>query len=132
MVDSVEIMQIPSDLNRVEEVDALINKLFGDLDEELFNKIQLAVNEAVVNAIVHGNQGEITKKVWVTIREQASNIEIKVKDEGSGFNPDSIADPTDEDNLLKIGGRGIFLIKHLADEVTFEENGTLVNMLFRA
>ncbi|HLR76293.1 MAG TPA: ATP-binding protein, partial [Balneolaceae bacterium] len=111
MAAKAEKLQIPSDLNRVEEVETFLRKLFGQLNNELYNKMQLAVNEAVTNAIIHGNNNDRSKKVQISVKKQDDKIEINVKDEGTGFNPKIIPNPTDQEHLLKTSGRGIFLIK---------------------
>lgn len=131
MVTKLEKLNISSDLNHVEEAEAFIRKLFSNLTEELYNRIQLAVNEAVMNAILHGNHQDSTKTVAISAKKQSNHIEVSVKDQGAGFNPDIIPDPTDENRLLKTSGRGVFLIKQLADEVSFKKGGTLVKMIFR-
>lgn len=100
---------------------------FGD---DLFSQLRLAVNEAVTNAIVHGNKEDASKKVRVTADLQQDVLQISVKDQGPGFDPSSLPDPLENENLLKESGRGIFLIKQYADEVTFAENGRKLTMQF--
>lgn len=98
--------------------------------EEQFAKIQLALNEAVTNAIVHGNKEDDSKQVRINARLENDELYISVKDEGPGFDPDSLPDPLDEENLLKESGRGVFLIKQYADRVNFTEEGTKLTMMF--
>ena len=90
----------------------------------------LSVVECVNNAIVHGNKLSANKKVTVCYHIDNDRIEVVVQDEGDGCDPDSLPDPTAEENLEKDCGRGIFLMKHLADEVTFSDNGRNVRLLF--
>ncbi len=123
-------LTLASDFNEIEKVEAFVNDFIGASDEELFNKVQLALNEAVTNAVVHGNKNDSSKKVHIAAKRTDERIEITVKDEGGGFDPAAVPDPTDEEQLLKAGGRGVFLIHQYADEVSFEENGTLVRMFF--
>jgi serine/threonine-protein kinase RsbW len=97
---------------------------------EKFAQIRLALNEAVTNAIIHGNKNDPSKKVYVRAIRNENGLIISVKDEGEGFDVDNIPDPTDKNNLLKPSGRGIFLIRQQADEVSFKEKAT-ITMQFR-
>ena len=101
------------------------------VDEDFYGNILIAVTEAVNNAINHGNRQNPDKKVTLDFIERADRLSFSVQDEGEGFNHDSLPDPTDPENLEKISGRGVFLMKHLADEVEFSENGTRVEMIFK-
>jgi serine/threonine-protein kinase RsbW len=96
-------------------------------------EIELALREALVNAIVHGNQEDPHKHVYVKSRYGADGeISIKVEDEGVGFDIDAVPDPTSADNRLQTYGRGIYLIRTLMDEVHFELGGSVVHMRKRA
>jgi serine/threonine-protein kinase RsbW len=91
----------------------------------------VAITEAVNNSIYHGNRGDFSK--WVFIRCAALNpyrILIAVEDQGSGFDPDSLPDPTAPENLENPGGRGVFLMRHLSDEIKFHNEGRRVEMVF--
>jgi serine/threonine-protein kinase RsbW len=99
-------------------------------DEAAFG-IDMAVREAVTNAVLHGNQQDEAKTVEVTFTTSPEAIEITVRDRGEGFNPDNVPDPTDARNLLKTSGRGIFFMRSFMDEVEWShhpEGGTLVRM----
>ena len=99
-------------------------------DEAAFG-IDMAVREAVTNAVLHGNQQDEAKTVEVTFTTSPEAIEITVRDRGEGFNPDNVPDPTDAQNLLKTSGRGIFFMRSFMDEVEWShhpEGGTLVRM----
>jgi serine/threonine-protein kinase RsbW len=100
------------------------------LDDDIYGNIMIAVTEAVNNAIKHGNNGNKTKNVHLSLALQESMIKFIVMDEGSGFNYENLPDPTSPENLEKPGGRGIFLMKHLSDEVQFKENGRIVELSF--
>ncbi len=94
--------------------------------------IDMAVREAVTNAVLHGNRQDESKLVVVQFKSSASAIEISVRDEGSGFNPESVPDPTDPRNLLKTSGRGILFMRTFMDEVSWShhpEGGTVVRMV---
>jgi serine/threonine-protein kinase RsbW len=100
--------------------------------EEAAFGVDLAVREAVTNAVVHGNQEDLTKEVEVTFGSSPGTLEIEVKDQGEGFDPASVPDPTDPANLMKASGRGMFLIRSFMDEAqwfTAPEGGTIVRMV---
>ena len=91
----------------------------------------MAVREAVTNAVLHGNQQDETKLVEVTFRNSNDGLEIRVRDQGQGFRPESVPDPTDAQNILKTSGRGIFFMRNFMDEVEWShhpEGGTVVRM----
>ncbi len=100
--------------------------------DELYYNILITSTEAVNNAIIHGNKCNCDKRV--TFKIQATNrvIDISIIDQGCGFNPDEIADPREPDNLMKSGGRGVFLIKQLSDSSNFstDQNGSQIKMTF--
>ena len=100
------------------------------LDEDLYGNIMIAVTEAVNNAIKHGNASDKSKNVSLSLSLDESLLKFTIKDEGSGFNYENLPDPTAPENLEKLGGRGIFLMKHLSDEVDFKENGRIVELSF--
>ena len=104
-------------------------------DEEATHHMTVAVRESVVNAIKHGNQQDESKRVRVlfTLHERA--LEVQVKDQGKGFDPEGIPDPLAPENLLKAYGRGIFFMRQFMDEVTHAfpaKGGTLVRMVKRS
>lgn len=101
-------------INDFEKILVNINKVFN-LPEEKFINLQIAVSEALLNAIVHGNKENPIKKVHVSVEYNDSKMVISIKDEGTGFNIDSLPDPTKGENLFKEHGRGIFIIKSLVD-----------------
>lgn len=100
------------------------------LDDDIYGNIMIAVTEAVNNAIKHGNGGDKSKNVSLSLVLNESQIKFRVRDEGLGFNFEVLPDPTSPENIGKPGGRGIFLMKHLSDEVKFLENGATVEMSF--
>jgi serine/threonine-protein kinase RsbW len=102
-------------------------------DDETNFEIELAVREALVNAIVHGNQQDPRKCVYVRSRcTTDGEVSITVDDEGQGFKSDAVPDPTTPKNRLRTHGRGIYLMKTLMDEVDFEQGGSTVHMRKRA
>ena len=101
---------------------------FGD--EAIFG-IDMAVREAVTNAVLHGNLEDETKTVEVTFSTSSEAVEISVRDMGEGFDPENVPDPTAEQNLLKTNGRGIFFMRTFMDTVEWShhpEGGTVVRM----
>jgi serine/threonine-protein kinase RsbW len=87
--------------------------------------------EAVNNSIVHGNKEDVNKRVFLSLHMDEDTVQILVEDQGEGFDYTNLPDPTKPENLENIHGRGIYLIKHLADEVEFYKNGTVVQMNFK-
>lgn len=91
--------------------------------------IEIAVGEALTNAVVHGNHEDPNKRVCVTSRcSEDGEVSIAVHDEGEGFDSLAVPDPTAPENVLSSHGRGIYLIRTLMDEVAFEQNGTVLKM----
>jgi serine/threonine-protein kinase RsbW len=125
-------IQVPSLMENIRMIESFIDnaKEKFELDDDIYGNIMIAVTEAVNNAIKHGNSGNKSKNVYLTLFLQDSLIKFIGKDEGSGFNFEMLPDPTAPENLEKPGGRGIFLMKHLSDEVEFKENGRIVELSF--
>lgn len=96
--------------------------------------VDMALREAVTNAVIHGNKRDETKHVVVTLSNSPGSLEIVVRDRGEGFEPADVADPTDPQNLLKGSGRGILFMRTFMDEVEWlehDEGGTVVRMTKR-
>ncbi len=125
-------IQIPSILENIRMIESFIDnsKEKFQLDEDLYGNIMIAVTEAVNNAIKHGNANNSSKNVFLSLTLNENLLKFVIKDEGSGFDHDNLPDPTAPENLEKPGGRGIFLMKHLSDEVEFTENGKTVELSF--
>jgi serine/threonine-protein kinase RsbW len=100
------------------------------LDDDIYGNIMIAVTEAVNNAIKHGSHGDSSKNVNLSLLVDGSTLKFRVEDQGTGFDYLHLPDPTSPENLEKPGGRGIFLMKHLADEVVFHEGGRIVELSF--
>ncbi len=129
-------LKFPSRIEAVDEVAAALAGVVSrsGIDEKAAFGIDMAVREAVTNAVLHGNKEDETKFVEVIVKSSPSELEIRVHDEGFGFNPELIQDPTKEENLLKTSGRGIFFMRNFMDEVDWvirPEGGTTVRMLKR-
>jgi serine/threonine-protein kinase RsbW len=125
-------IQIPSIIENIRMIESFIDnaKERFHLDEDLYGNIMIAVTEAVNNAIKHGNGGNSSKNVLLSLTLNEKLLKFVIKDEGSGFDHNELPDPTAPENLEKPGGRGIFLMKHLSDEVEFRENGKTVELSF--
>lgn len=101
------------------------------LSEAKLFEIKLCVEEAVRNAIIHGNKSNANKKVKLSYRTEGSNIIIEVEDEGKGYDYRSVPDPTRKENLTKGSGRGVYLIKRLMDKVEHNTAGNVIIMTKR-
>jgi len=100
------------------------------LDDDIYGNIMVAVTESVNNAIRHGNHNDKKKNVYLSLSLNDNLIKFIIKDEGLGFDFHNLPDPTSPENIDKPSGRGIFLMKHLSDEVNFKENGSRVELCF--
>jgi len=125
-------IEIASSLNNITEVESLIDQVCEDLslNEDYYGNILIAVTEAVNNAITHGNNSDESKKVSVEVDKEGTNLVFSISDVGTGFDFDNLPDPTAPENLEKPDGRGIFLMKNLSDEVSFDLNGSKVSITF--
>jgi serine/threonine-protein kinase RsbW len=125
-------IQVPSMVENIRMIESFIDNAKDKfhLDDDIYGNIMIAVTEAVNNAIKHGNSNNKAKNVHLSLFLKDSMIKFIVKDEGEGFNYQDLPDPTAPENLKKPGGRGIFLMKHLSDEVEFRENGRIVELSF--
>ena len=104
----------------------------GGCVPEGLSDVEIALREALANAIIHGNREDPRKHVHVTCRCEPGEVSITVKDEGQGFEINKVADPTAPENIGFVHGRGIYLMKAFMDEVRFEEGGVVVHMRKRA
>lgn len=110
------------------EIDELIKGYA--LDTEDYGKILIGTVEAVNNAIVHGNKSDPAKLVTIQFYLADNKLQVQVQDEGPGFDYSNIPDPTAPENIENLHGRGIFLMRKLADKVEFRNEGALVEMNF--
>lgn len=109
--------------NQIEE--ALQASRYGEHD--IFS-IKLALEEALVNAIKHGNQMDPDKRVTISYQVTPKLFKVEIRDEGPGFNPEDVPDPTAEENIERPCGRGLHLIKHFMTEVAYAGRGNVVSM----
>lgn len=119
----------PKNVTRVESfVEGLVDKYA--LSPDVYGNILISLTEAVTNAIIHGNDKDSSKRVSVKLRKLKDRLAFRISDEGVGFDFESIPDPTAPENLLKIGGRGVFLMRQLSDDIAFHNNGSTVEICF--
>lgn len=132
MPNKTESLTIFSTFEDLEEVVERAEKFFSSVssDAEYVYKAVLLTSEAVTNAIEHGNSFDETKSVQIEFISTDEGDQLWVEDEGEGFSPEDVKDPLREENLLSDGGRGIFLIEQIADEVRYEKGGRRIGMFF--
>ena len=124
---------LPSDYQSLIDVEKLVGTVCQDLgiNEEAYGNVLIAVSEAVNNAISHGNQNNPDLNVTISVLNEPSSFCIQVKDQGKGFDFEGLPDPTAPENIFKESGRGVFLMKNLADDVEFVNDGNTVNLYFQ-
>lgn len=114
---------LSSTMESVSEVEAAADKLAEEagMDEDERFRFGMAVREAAVNAVLHGNEYDPAKKIAVSLKNTGADLVISIADEGKGLDPDTLPDPLAPENLLRGTGRGIFLIRSFMDEVHFRQ-----------
>jgi serine/threonine-protein kinase RsbW len=129
---STKELVISSRIESIKLVDSFIDEIFSEFKftEQFYGNVLISVHEAVSNAIQHGNKRNPDKKVKITSSIEGNCLIISVEDEGNGFDYSSLPDPTEEENLEKPYGRGIFLIANLTNKYEFLDNGRKIVMRF--
>ena len=127
-------LRFASRIGAVEEAAGAVAEFLSRLGvgEDIAFGVDMAVREAVTNAILHGNKLDETKFADVSLKSLPGAFEIVVHDQGTGFDPSGIPDPTEAQNILKTSGRGIFFMRSLMDEVEWtidSKGGTTVRMM---
>ena len=120
-------MTIRSSLEEIEAVERMAERAADKMkfNEEEKDSLAIAVTEAVNNAIIHGNGQDKRKRVHIRFRFEENSLQVSIRDQGKGFNPEKISDPLAPENLLKESGRGVFILSTLMDDVKFAfDNGT--------
>ncbi len=125
-------ISIPSLIENVKIIESFIDNARDKyhINDDIYGNIMISVTECVSNAIIHGNKEESQKTVQLELHFSENHLQFIIIDEGEGFDYGHLADPTSPENLEKTGGRGIFIIKHLSDEVKFEDNGKKIILTF--
>ena len=126
-------LKLASNAGSVSQIEPFVNKLVRryNLTADRQCDILVSLTEAVTNAIVHGNCRAENKTVQVNLKRKAGMLALRVSDEGGGFDFQNIPDPTSPENICKCGGRGVFLMRQLSDNICFYNNGSTVEMQFR-
>jgi serine/threonine-protein kinase RsbW len=126
-------LKIESRMSNLRVIENAIDEMTGAIgvNQDNYGKILVAALEAVNNAIVHGNKSIAHKLVDVEIEFNENHIKITVTDEGEGFDPKKIPDPTMPENIEELSGRGVYLMTKLADSIEFNDKGNSVTMNFK-
>ncbi len=126
---SIQIPSIPENIRIVESfIDNAKDKFH--ITDDIYGNIMVAVTESVNNAIKHGNNCDKSKNVNISLFIEQKSIKFVVEDQGLGFDPEGLPDPTLPENINKPDGRGIFLMRNLCDELAFSDEGRIVEMSF--
>lgn len=125
-------VEIPSLAENIRMIESFIDNAKDkfQLEDDIYGNIMIAVTEAVNNAIKHGNKSNKDRNVSLSLILEDHNLRFVIRDEGEGFDYENLPDPTSPENLSKPGGRGIFLMRHLCDEVNFKQDGSIVELNF--
>jgi serine/threonine-protein kinase RsbW len=125
--------KIESNILNLRIVENAIDEISTEIgfNQDNYGKILVSTLEAVNNAIIHGNKKDESKSVEIEISFKRSILRISVEDEGKGFKPKEIPDPTKPENIENLSGRGVFLMSKLADKIEFNEKGNKVTMSFK-
>lgn len=130
-MESINI-QIPSLIENIRIIESFIDNVkdLYNIDDDIYGNIMIAVTESVNNAIKHGNKEDKNKNVNLSLYLRENLVKFIIEDQGEGFDFTNLNDPTLPENIDKLGGRGIFLMKNLSDEVHFLNNGRTVELIF--
>jgi serine/threonine-protein kinase RsbW len=125
-------ISIPSLIENIKIIESFIDnaKESFEINDDIYGNIMISVTECISNAITHGNKNDKNKLVHLELTMENDLLKFTIEDEGLGYDSSKLKDPTAPENIEKIGGRGIFLIKQLTDDVRFEENGRKAILLF--
>lgn len=126
-------IKIESKIINIRVVENAIDEISNDIkiSKDSYGKVLVSTLEAVNNAILHGNKSDPEKFVHIEISWKLNELIIKVTDEGNGFKHDKVPDPTIQDNIESVNGRGVFLMSHLADKLKYNRKGNTVTMIFK-
>jgi anti-sigma regulatory factor (Ser/Thr protein kinase) len=133
-VDQELILELPNDIRSIEHAVEYVTQHCSsccDYARRLNLNFRVGLTEALSNAMLYGNDSDPEKRVRVEVTIKHEEVSVIVTDQGMGFDPASVPDPTLPGNISKTGGRGIFLMKALMDEVKFNERGNSVTLVLR-
>ena len=129
----IKSLKLPSNSEAVTAVENLVDEICLELalNEDAYGNVLISVTEALNNAIHHGNKNQETLLIELLVLNNTTEFCFSITDEGPGFDFMNLPDPTSPENILKENGRGVFLMRNLADEVEFEESGKKVSLYFK-
>ncbi len=125
-----EKFSIPSDIKHIRKISTrMVNSLLQrNIDKSVIFDVRLSVEEAILNAIEHGNRRDASLAVDVFFEIDDEKIEITIEDKGKGFSHSALPDPTTDENILRAHGRGVYLINKLMDDIRYNEKGNRVKL----
>lgn len=125
-------LRIKSSIASIRIVERAIDEATSEIDvsQDCYGKILVSTLEAVNNAIIHGNKLNPEKYVDIEMLLENNQFKVKISDQGSGFKPDKVPDPTTPENIQELNGRGVFLMSRLADNIEYNSIGNEVTMTF--
>lgn len=125
-------LQVKSDVKSIAEIENYLSSLFlqYNIPESRFGDILVSLTEAVNNAIIHGNELDKNKYVSVSHKKETNRIIFRIKDEGCGFDPSLVPDPTCTEKIEECGGRGVRIMFALADHLCFKKKGNFLELGF--
>jgi len=133
-VDQELILELPNDIRSIEHAVEYVTRHCSGCSEyarRLNLNFRVGLTEALSNAMLYGNNSDPEKRVRVEVTIGVEAVSVRITDQGMGFDPTTVPDPTLPDNISKTGGRGIFLMKALMDDVQFNERGNSVTLVLR-
>ena len=133
-MDQELVLELPNDIRSIEHAVEYVTRhcsSCGEYARRLNLNFRVGLTEALSNAMLYGNASDPEKRVRVEVTVGVEKVSVRVTDQGEGFDPETVPDPTLPGNISKTGGRGIFLMKALMDEVQFNERGNSVTLVLR-
>lgn len=134
MTSTRYMLELQSNPNSISHIEPYVNQIVADfgINDEIYGNILISLTEAVNNAILHGNKEDLSKKVVIKLvdKNPQNQIAFQISDDGPGFDFDQLPDPTAPENIMKLGGRGVFLMQQLSDDIAFMDNGSTVQINF--
>ncbi|MBD3629551.1 ATP-binding protein [Cyclobacterium sp.] len=125
-------ISIPSIIENITIIESFIDnaKEKFQISDDIYGNIMISVTECVSNAIIHGNKEDKKKSVRLEVKFLEDQLKFIIEDEGRGYDYQHLNDPTSPENLQKSGGRGVFIMRHLCDEINFENEGSKITLTF--
>jgi len=129
---TIDMLVLPSRISSIAKIESFVQRVSQkyQVSEDRYPNILISLTEAVNNAIIHGNNQDEKKEVNIELCKTDSGLSFSVSDQGHGFNPKQIPDPTSADRIECCGGRGVFLMRELCDKISYSNEGRTVKMFF--